>query len=70
MYTEYLFFFFRFGRKKCFVFSCFLYIVSGPIAGFAHDYYLFLVMRLLIGIAGSGVYESGYTIRKFYNNLI
>ncbi|XP_073989681.1 organic cation transporter protein-like isoform X2 [Rhodnius prolixus] len=52
----------KFGRKKCFVFSCFLYIVSGPIAGFAHDYYLFLVMRLLIGIAGSGVYESGYTI--------
>uniref|UniRef100_A0A069DVC7 Putative organic cation transporter n=1 Tax=Panstrongylus megistus TaxID=65343 RepID=A0A069DVC7_9HEMI len=52
----------KFGRKKCFVFSCFLYIFSGPIAGFAPDYYLFLIMRLLIGIAGSGVYESGYTI--------
>uniref|UniRef100_A0A023F789 Putative synaptic vesicle transporter svop n=2 Tax=Triatoma infestans TaxID=30076 RepID=A0A023F789_TRIIF len=52
----------RFGRKKCFVSSCILYIFSGPIAGFAPTYYLFLIMRLLIGIAGSGVYESGYTI--------
>ncbi|KAK9503273.1 hypothetical protein O3M35_011879 [Rhynocoris fuscipes] len=52
----------KFGRKKCFTLSCFLYIISGPIAGFAQDYYLFLIMRLILGVAGSGVYENGYTI--------
>ncbi|CAH1391250.1 unnamed protein product [Nezara viridula] len=52
----------RFGRKKIFCFSCFLYMVAGPAGALVNDYLLFIILRILVGVAGSGVYEAGYTI--------
>uniref|UniRef100_A0A1B6E2F2 Major facilitator superfamily (MFS) profile domain-containing protein n=2 Tax=Clastoptera arizonana TaxID=38151 RepID=A0A1B6E2F2_9HEMI len=52
----------KFGRKRSFVLSCLLYIVSGPAAGFTQSFLVFTIARFFIGIAGSGVYESAYTI--------
>ncbi|XP_014260538.1 organic cation transporter protein isoform X1 [Cimex lectularius] len=65
----------KFGRKKVFLFCCILYMIAGPIAAIASTYALLLLMRVLIGIAGSGVYEAGYTIlsemtvKKYRTNL-
>ncbi|XP_014271301.1 organic cation transporter protein [Halyomorpha halys] len=52
----------RFGRKKTFIFSSILYMVTGPSAAFVSSYAAFIVLRLLIGLAGSGLYDTGYTI--------
>lgn len=56
--------FFRYGRKKAFSIAAVLYIVSGPLAAVGNSYWLFLFARIGIGVAGSGVYHSAYTIRK------
>lgn len=53
---------FRFGRKKIFSLSCILYIIAGPAGALVNDYVLFIILRILVGVAGSGVYEAGYTI--------
>ncbi|CAH1391240.1 unnamed protein product [Nezara viridula] len=52
----------RFGRKKTFAFSCIMYMIVAPSAAFANSYGMFILFRLLIGIAGSGAYDSGYTV--------
>lgn len=52
----------RFGRKKIFALCCLIYIAAGPAGAFVTSYVIFLILRILIGIAGSGVYEAGYTI--------
>lgn len=51
-----------YGRKYAFNLAVFIYIFSGPSAALFDSYILFLIARFLIGIAGSGVYESSYTI--------
>lgn len=53
-----------YGRKLAFNLAAFIYIFSGPVSGLVNSYVLFLIIRFLIGIAGSGVYESSYTIRN------
>ncbi|XP_025199225.1 solute carrier family 22 member 16-like isoform X2 [Melanaphis sacchari] len=51
-----------YGRKFAFNLSAFIYMLSGPSAAFIDSYVLFLIARFLIGVAGSGIYESSYTI--------
>lgn len=51
-----------YGRKFAFNMSAFIYIFSGPFAALIDSYLLFLIARFLIGVAGSGIYESSYTI--------
>ncbi|XP_014271345.1 organic cation transporter protein [Halyomorpha halys] len=52
----------RFGRKKTFAFSCIMYMIVGPSTAFVNSYGLFILFRLLIGVAGAGAYDTGYTI--------
>ncbi|CAH1391242.1 unnamed protein product [Nezara viridula] len=52
----------RFGRKRTFIFSAILYMIAGPSAAFLTNYAAFILFRLLIGLAGSGVYDTGYTL--------
>ncbi|XP_014271354.1 organic cation transporter protein [Halyomorpha halys] len=52
----------RYGRKKTFLFLCILLTIAGPSAAVVKSYAVFIIFRLLIGIAGSGIFETGYTI--------
>ncbi|XP_014271360.1 organic cation transporter protein [Halyomorpha halys] len=52
----------RFGRKKIFVFSCLLYAIAGNVAAFVKSYAMFIMFRVLIGLAGAGVLDACYTI--------
>ncbi|XP_054263783.1 organic cation transporter protein-like isoform X2 [Macrosteles quadrilineatus] len=52
----------KYGRKSSFVLACLTYVVTGPLAAFAPSYWLFIVARFFIGTAGSGCYESAYTL--------
>jgi len=51
-----------YGRKFAFNLAALIYILSGPSAALIDSYILFLIARFLIGVAGSGIYESSYTI--------
>lgn len=42
-----------------------MYIVCGPLAAVAGTYWLFVLARVGLGLAGSGVYHSAYTIREY-----
>ncbi|XP_014271352.1 organic cation transporter protein [Halyomorpha halys] len=52
----------RYGRKKTFIFSCIMLMVAGPSAAFVESYTVFIIIRLLIGVACSGLFETSYTI--------
>jgi len=52
-----------YGRKFAFNLAASLYMFFGPLAAIIDSYVLFLTARFLIGVAGSGIYESSYTIR-------
>ncbi|KAG8320756.1 hypothetical protein J6590_061996, partial [Homalodisca vitripennis] len=52
----------KYGRKSSFVLASLTYIIMGPLAAFSPSYWLFIVARFFLGIAGSGCYESAYTI--------
>lgn len=52
----------KFGRKRSFVLACLMYILSSPVAALTYSYLVFVIARFVIGLAGSGVYESAYTI--------
>lgn len=58
----YILLFFRYGRKISFLSSSVVYIISAPLAAAARGYVVFLLLRLLIGAAGSGVYHTAYTL--------
>ncbi|KAF0757358.1 organic cation transporter protein-like isoform X1 [Aphis craccivora] len=51
-----------YGRKFAFNLAALIYMFSGPSAALIDSYALFLIARFLIGVAGSGIYESSYTI--------
>lgn len=55
---------FRYGRKTSVTLASILYIVWGPVSAFVNTYWLFLIGRICLGLAGSGVYHSSYTICK------
>ncbi|XP_075234003.1 organic cation transporter protein-like isoform X2 [Lycorma delicatula] len=52
----------KYGRKWSFVLATFLYLVSAPLAAIMPSFIIFNIARFGIGIAGSGVYETSYTI--------
>ncbi|KAK9503275.1 hypothetical protein O3M35_011879 [Rhynocoris fuscipes] len=52
----------KYGRKKGFIISCVMYMIASTIAGVTHFYSIFLILRFIIGVAGSGVYSAGFTI--------
>lgn len=52
----------RFGRKPIFVWTSLLYAVSGTAAGLVNNYMLFILFRMLNGVASSGVFDAGFTI--------
>lgn len=47
-----------YGRKFAFNLAAFIYLFSGPASALVDSSVLFLFIRFLIGIAGSGIYES------------
>ncbi|XP_028044482.1 organic cation transporter protein-like isoform X1 [Rhopalosiphum maidis] len=51
-----------YGRKFAFNLAALIYMFTGPSAALIDSYVLFLIARFLIGVAGSGIYESSYTI--------
>lgn len=59
--------YYRYGRKTSVTIASILYIICGPVSAFVNIYWLFLICRIGLGLAGSGVYHSAYTIRKFLN---
>lgn len=54
----------RYGRKTSISISSVIYIICGPVAAVSQSYWLFVAARVGLGIAGSGVYHSGYTVCK------
>lgn len=54
-----------YGRKVAFNLAAVIYMFSGPYSAIVDSYILFLVARFFVGVAGSGVYESSYTICNF-----
>lgn len=56
---------YRFGRKTSITIGSLLYIVFGPVGAFAEYYWLFVLSRVALGIAGSAVYHSAYTLCKY-----
>ncbi|KAG4075715.1 hypothetical protein HA402_003540 [Bradysia odoriphaga] len=52
----------KYGRKTSVTIASILYIVCGPVSAFVNTYWLFLICRIGLGLAGSGVYHSAYTI--------
>lgn len=41
-------------------------MIVGPSTAFVNSYGMFILFRLLIGVAGSGTYDSGYTLCKYF----
>ncbi|KAJ6637384.1 Solute carrier family 22 member 16 [Pseudolycoriella hygida] len=52
----------KYGRKTSVTLASILYIICGPVSAFVNTYWLFLIGRIGLGLAGSGVYHSAYTI--------
>lgn len=56
----------KYGRKTSITVSSIMYMVCGPLAAVAQSYWLFVGARVGLGLAGSGVYHSAYTIREWW----
>ncbi|XP_069674471.1 organic cation transporter protein isoform X2 [Periplaneta americana] len=52
----------KWGRKRSFTISCITYIIAGPVATFAPYYLLFYFARVALGMAGTGAFNSGFTL--------
>ncbi|XP_022199654.2 organic cation transporter protein isoform X3 [Nilaparvata lugens] len=52
----------KYGRKLSFAIATLLYMTAGPLAALVPSFIIFNIARFTIGIAGSGVYETSYTI--------
>uniref|UniRef100_A0A336N5D9 CSON006806 protein n=1 Tax=Culicoides sonorensis TaxID=179676 RepID=A0A336N5D9_CULSO len=52
----------RWGRKFAFNISAIIYMIAGPLSFLTPWYWIFFFSRFLLGAAGSGVYNSAYTI--------
>ncbi|XP_012262132.2 organic cation transporter protein isoform X2 [Athalia rosae] len=51
----------KFGRRTSYIVGVLILIVSGPISAFAPWYWLFMILRGLIGASGSAIYHSSFT---------
>ena len=60
------FLFDRFGFRKIIIPGCLGYIVASFIVSVTHDYTLFVIARLLHGIALSWIYVVGYAMIRYY----
>ncbi|XP_066991264.1 organic cation transporter protein isoform X2 [Anabrus simplex] len=58
----------KWGRKCSFVISCAMYIIAGPLGGLIPNYWLFVVTRLFLGMAGSGCYNCAFTLLTEVSN--
>lgn len=54
----------KWGRKFAFNISASIYIIAGVLSFVTPWYWIFFFSRFLLGAAGSGVYNSAYTLRK------
>ncbi|XP_039301051.1 organic cation transporter protein isoform X1 [Nilaparvata lugens] len=52
----------KYGRKTSFILATVLYIVAGPLAALVPSFTVFNITRFIVGMAGSGVYETTFTI--------
>nr|XP_018897257.1 PREDICTED: organic cation transporter protein-like [Bemisia tabaci]XP_018897258.1 PREDICTED: organic cation transporter protein-like [Bemisia tabaci] len=52
----------KYGRKTSFFWASCVYLVAIPASSLTHSFAMFLLSRLAIGMAGSGAYESVFTI--------
>ncbi|XP_063696923.1 organic cation transporter protein [Culicoides brevitarsis] len=52
----------RWGRKLAFNISAVIYMVAGLVSFLTPWYWIFFLSRFLLGMAGSGVYNSAYTL--------
>ncbi|XP_067000282.2 organic cation transporter protein isoform X2 [Anabrus simplex] len=52
----------KWGRKMSFVISCGIYIIIGPVTAVISNYWLFLLCRFALGMAGSGCFNCGFTL--------
>ncbi|XP_049840116.1 organic cation transporter protein isoform X3 [Schistocerca gregaria] len=52
----------RAGRKTSLTLSFLIYIVVGPLSGLLAYYWVFVAARLLIGMAGAGCFNCGFTL--------
>lgn len=55
----------RWGRKFAFNISAVIYMVAGTLSFLTPWYWIFFLSRFLLGAAGSGVYNSAYTLCKY-----
>ncbi|XP_046431975.1 organic cation transporter protein isoform X1 [Neodiprion fabricii] len=52
----------KFGRRTSYIAGALLLIVAGPFSAVAPWYWLFMVLRALIGVSNSAIYHSSFTI--------
>ncbi|XP_078581848.1 organic cation transporter protein-like [Branchiostoma floridae x Branchiostoma japonicum] len=52
----------RFGRKKIYFLSLFIMLVFGVSTAFAHNYWLFVFLRMIIGATNSGVFLTAFVL--------
>ncbi|XP_078661842.1 organic cation transporter protein-like [Branchiostoma floridae x Branchiostoma belcheri] len=52
----------RFGRKKVYFLSLFIMLVFGVATAFAHNYWLFVFLRMIIGATNSGVFLTAFVL--------
>ena len=60
------FLFDRFGFRKTIIPGCLSFILASYIVAVTHDYTLFVIARLLQGMAASWVYVAGYAMIRYY----
>lgn len=54
----------RFGRRISYIAGVLLLIVCGPTSAAFTSYWIFIILRGLIGCSNSAIYHSSFTIRK------
>ncbi|XP_012271124.1 organic cation transporter protein [Orussus abietinus] len=52
----------KYGRKTSFTLASCICIIAGPIVAFASLYYIVVVARVCLGVAGLGLFESAFSI--------
>ena len=53
-----------FGRRPIFFFSLVIQVIFGILAGFAPEYFTFVIARIIVGASTSGIFLVGFVIGK------
>lgn len=56
----------KYGRRTCFIIAALLYIISGFLTTFSPWYIVFVLGRIGLGAAGTGVFYATYTLCKYF----